>query len=599
MFDAVNRDVETDLQAAVDRERLAAHVDRFAGLRRYPGSDDQWEAAEYVADTLSGYGADVTVHTPEAYVSIPESGTVTVPETGWTADDAITTAFAADTPPGGVSGPLVALDSLADLEPVESSGNAHAGGTEDDDHAAGDRDGGTPVTDAIALVDGLPTPDAVVRLAAAGARGVVFVSPTPNHLHEMIVSPVWGTPSAEDYGRVPDVPVVEVRQAAAERLRSVAAAADHVTVETETTTELRELPCPVATVPGTGTDRFLLVGNHIDGWHEGVTDNATAMAASMELVRLFANDRPARGLVVGFWPGHSMGRYAGSAWYADHRYRHLRENGVGYLHLDLNGLDGADQIWYQDMAEVAAEHRAVLATGSLPLGDHGDDDLLGATDRPGRNSDQSFWGTGLSSMLSGARFSPDHPDAGPVGGGWWWHTTEDTRDKVDIEVLVEETELYAAIVSRFCNSPVVPRDFRETARELERELAAVEPDVTVEAVDFESAYDDLDRLHTNLDRVADALDAAGPGVDGDLEDLQVELGNLLIPALYVREPDHRQEPALDHDLLPGLQVATELPDRDGPERRALEITVQRELNRLCDRLRRANDAVERYLATPD
>jgi hypothetical protein len=30
-------------------------------------------------------------------------------------------------------------------------------------------------------------------------------------------------------------------------------------------------------------------------------------------------------------------------------------------------------------------------------------------------------------------------------GGWWWHTPEDTRDKVDLDILVEETALYVGL----------------------------------------------------------------------------------------------------------------------------------------------------------
>jgi Zn-dependent M28 family amino/carboxypeptidase len=182
----------------------------------------------------------------------------------------------------------------------------------------------------------------------------------------------------------------------------------------------------------------------------------------MELARVFAENPPKRGVVFGFWPGHSMGRYAGSTQYADQNWLDLRENGVAYLHIDLNGLDGADQLWFQHMAEVEDEHLDVLEAGPLALGTgSGDGDLINTSDRPGRNSDQSFWGAGLSSLLSGARFSATHEDSGPIGGGWWWHTPADTRDKVDVDLLVAEVQLYAALISRFTNSVVLPRDFRE------------------------------------------------------------------------------------------------------------------------------------------
>jgi hypothetical protein len=570
MFDAIDRRSEDDLHTLVDTERLERHVDRFADLRRYPGSEDQWTAAEYVANTLEGYGADVTLHTVEAYTSVPEEASVTVTSPRHeTIDEAITTAFSANTPPSGVSGPVVSVTSATD---------------------PGD------VADKIVLARGLPTPDKILALESAGARAVVFESPTPGHLHEMIVSPVWGTPSATEVDRLPDLPVAEIGQSDAEWLRTLVTGDDvEVSVETRTRTELTDLPCPVARIDGTESDRYFLVGNHIDAWHEGVTDNATAMVASMELARILAENPPKRGVVFGFWPGHSMGRYAGSSWYADEHWQDLRENGVAYLHIDLNGLEGADELWFQHMAEVEAEHLDALETGPLPLGTKGDTELLGASDRPGRNSDQSFWGTGLSSLLSGARFSAEHEDAGPVGGGWWWHTTADTRDKVDLDLLASEVRLYLTVVSRFCNSPVVPRDFRATCEDLRATLDRIDPDE--EAVDFEPVYRALDALEAALEDVTTAIEELDPDdpVDDDLEELQVRLGNQLIPALYMEVRDVEQEPALPHDLLPGLRIAERLPELTGRDRRAAEITVTRGVNRLVHRIETATGAVERYL----
>jgi hypothetical protein len=572
MFEAIDRTSETSLRDQVSAETLRNHTDEFAGLYRYPGTDDQWEAAEYIVDTLEEYGVDATMETLEAYTSVPESASVTVSTPKHREiDEAITTAFSASTPESGVSGEVVAVESLSDLGDVSGK---------------------------IVLTRALPTPAAVRQLDGTGVAGVIFESVTPGHLHEMIVSPIWGTPSVDDVDELPDLPVVEVTDEDGEWLRERAAGgAVEVTIHAQTTTELTELPCPVGRVRGTESDRAFVVGNHIDGWHEGVTDNGTAIAATMELARVFADDPPKRDVVFGFWPGHSMGRYAGSAWYADENWLDLRENGVAYLHIDLNGLQGADEIWFQHMAEVEDEHRDVLETASLPLGSKGgEEDLLGGSDRPGRSSDQSFWGAGLSSLLSGARFSADHEDAGPVGGGWWWHTPEDTRDKVDMDLLVEETQLYAAIVSRFCNSPVLPHDFRNTCSDIRNTLEQIE-EAAEGTVEFDPVYERLDALESNLEEVADYLDGVDPSasVDAAAEDLQVTLANQLIPALYMESPDYEHDPALPHELLPYLREATALPDRRGPERRFTETKVQRGVSKLAHRVERANETVESFL----
>jgi len=472
VIDTVDRTKEAELAEEIDRDALETHIDALADLRRYPGTEDQWEAAEYIVDELDTEGVDVELQTLEAYTSVPESAVVTVTSPVQEEfDDAITTAFSASTPPGGVSGELVAVDSIdystTDLPDVEGK---------------------------VVFTQGLPTPGAVRTIDDAGARAAVFQSPTEGELHEMIVSPIWGSPSLDDVDELPDLPVAEIHQADGEWLAERLAGDDvEVAVDAQARTEQRELPCPVARVPGTESDRYTVIGNHIDSWHEGVTDNASAVATSMELARVFNENPPKRGIVVGFWPGHSMGRYAGSARYADQNWLDLRENGIAYIHIDLNGLDGADHLMAQHMAEVGSEHLDVLESGPLPLeGTRDEGGLLSGGNRPGRSSDQSFWGAGLSSFLSGARFS-----AGPVGGGWWWHTPEDTRDKIDFDLMAEEARLYTAIVSRLSNSPVLPHDYRETAAEI-RSLTEQIDDSADGEVDFSPIYDRLDRLDDAL-----------------------------------------------------------------------------------------------------
>jgi hypothetical protein len=575
VINTVDRTTEKGLVDEIDRGALEAHIDALADLRRYPGTDDQCEAAEYIVDELAADGVDAELQTMEAYTSVPVSATVTVTTpVRKRIDDAITTAFSANTPPSGVSGELVAVDSVG--------------------HSTTDL---PDVAGKIVFTQGLPTPGAVRAIDQAGARAAVFQSPTTGQLHEMIASPIWGSPSVDDVDELPDLPVAEIHQADGEWVAGRLAGDDvEITVETEARTEQRELPCPVARIEGTESDRYTVIGNHIDSWHEGVTDNATAVATSMELARVFAENPPKRGVVVGFWPGHSMGRYAGSARYADHNWLDLRENGIAYIHLDLNGLNGADHLWAQHMAEIGDEHLDVLEDGPLPLGVAGDDGgLLGGGSRPGRNSDQSFWGAGLASLLSGARFSGDHDDAGPVGGGWWWHTPEDTRDKVDFDLMAEEARLYTAIVSRLSHSPVIPHDHRETATEIRTLTEQVDAEAQGE-IDFAPVYDRLDRLDAALEEFIEVANNVDPdGVATAVEDVQVRLGNLLIPALYMEAPAHEHDPALPHELLPYLRVAESLPNQTGPQAGFARTKAVRGVSKLAQRVEEAADAVEAFL----
>ncbi len=572
MIEQVDREADRRLRERVDIDALQQHVDAFDGTERVSGTDDEWEASEYVVETLREYGCEAELLEFEGYISVPEDGRVDVTApTRRTFDEAITTSFSASTPPSGVSSEVVRIGDVTE-ETVDAA----------------------DVEGKIAFTTGLPTPEPITLLEAAGAEAVIYQSSNPDHLHEMIVTPVWGTPGLDNEEAIPDLPVVEITRKAGDWLLDRCDEGPvEATVTTEVTTELATLPCPVGRIAGTESERYMVVGNHVDSWYEGITDNATAMAATLELARVFAQDPPARGVVFGFWPAHSTGRYAGSAWWADREWLDLRENGVAYYHLDLNGLRGADGLWRQEMAELADEHVDVLETaGDLPLLEGGEAGFLG-NDRPARNSDQSFWGAGLTSLLSGARLEPGG-DGGPVGGGWWWHTPEDTRDKVDFDVLAEETRIAVALTSRICNSPVLPHDYRATVSDVREQIEAIESETDRR---FEPIHTELDALGAALEEAYAVVEDIGgweSSTAAAAEDLQVALGNELIPALYMSRRDYDHEPALPHQPLPKLRRAAAV---DGTRRRErfATTTLTREVTRLRHRLRNATDAAERFV----
>jgi hypothetical protein len=228
----------------------------------------------------------------------------------------------------------------------------------------------------------------------------------------------------------------------------------------------------------------------------------------------------------------------------------------------------------------------------MPLLDTGEAGFLGA-DRPARNSDQSFWGAGLTSLLSGARLEPGG-EGGPIGGGWWWHTPADTRDKVDLDMLAEETRIAVTLASRICESPALPHDFRATVEDLREQVAEIEAETDRE---FDGVHEDLDALETTLEDaydVIDDVDDLGSESAAAAEDLQVTLGNELIPALYTSVRDYDQEPALPHEPLPELRRAASVEGRGRMERFA-ETTLDREVNRLRHRIRNAREAAEAFV----
>jgi hypothetical protein len=95
------------------------------------------------------------------------------------------------------------------------------------------------------------------RLASlAGAIGHVHISPD-EHLHEMCISPVWGSPSLETVDQLPAAVAVTISAEDGATLKSaVAAGAVMLTLHAEVDTGWRRTPILIAdkSGPGRGPD---------------------------------------------------------------------------------------------------------------------------------------------------------------------------------------------------------------------------------------------------------------------------------------------------------------------------------------------------------
>jgi hypothetical protein len=165
---------------------------------------------------------------------------------------------------------------------------------------------------------------------------------------------------------------------------------------------------------------------------------------------------------------------------------------------------------------------------------------------------------------------------------------------VDIGILVEETKLYTALAARICESPILPFDHTRSAKAVREVIGDIDSDhprltdLADRAATLEASVERANKLMD--DRAQDNM------VTRDAENLQITLANLLVPVLYKSRPDHHHDPALVQDQLPGLDIAEEM--ADGPKRDQLftETSFHRRANRIADRLRRATEAADNFVA---
>jgi hypothetical protein len=550
----------------VSASELDRHLRAVSAEVRLSGSPQEARAFDYIQDQLERFGYEVKRFESEALIGYPIRASLHVLGAHPFVLDANGYSLSPATGPDGVTGSVV--DVAAGMS---------------DDYANVD------VRGKIVLSDGLAMPGKTRAASLAGAIGQVHIN--DEHIHEMCISSVWGTPTPETAPLLPNVPAVGVTREDGARLKQhLADGPVSVRLVTEPYRAWTLIPTLTANLTGTEEDRFVLFSGHVDSWHLGVMDNGTANATQLEVARLLAERRNElrRGVRLAFWSGHSHGRYASSAWYADAHWHDLHERCICHVNVDSVGAKGATVLEEAPtMAETYSFGREVMQ------------EVTGTEleyRRISRSSDQSFWGHGIPTLF--ATLSEQARDdsetaaamaqllgAGTRGGGlgWWWHTTEDTRDKIDDDNLVRDAQVYAETVWQLCTLARLPFDFAATADELVQTLDRY----------HEAANGRLDLQRTR----ALALDLARELRDGALDNLNpiqansllIELGHLLIPINYTRSGPFEHDLALSTPPLPGLAESELLGrlDPDGDELRFLRTRLVRERNRIEHALRAA------------
>jgi len=550
---------ERALRDAVSQERLTRDNAEIAKGVRLSGSAAEAEAFAYLAAQCTAAGLTVRQHAIDAYVSIPGAASLVVTAPEARIIPCITHSFSHSTPSGGLTGTVV-----------------DAGDGEAADYARVDARGG------IALIDGLAGPPSAFAADRAGVAALICVN--AEGLHEMILSPVWGTPTPETAPFLPQVVAVSVRKEDGDELRRLLASGPvTVRLETHVTTGWTPIPALIADLTGTNAganeDRYVLLSGHVDSWHYGAMDNASANATMLEVARVLAAHRGElrRGLRLAFWSGHSHARYGASAWYADHAFADLHARCVCHVNAESTGGMGADDLTGSHMAETWPFAADVVR------------DVTGQEiryRRMSRNSDQSFTGIGVPSAFSGL--------SAQTGGGLgaWWHTPDDTLDKIDPARFVRDTQVYLTACWRLCTLPVLPFDYAGAANELRDRLATLH-DHAGERFDLAPLTDAVAQLHAAATHLQSAI--AAQSVDAERANAAlIAAGRALIPVNYTEAGPFAVDLALDAPPLPGLATVADLaalaPSSDTA--RFLVTRLVRERNRVLYALTTATQALE-------
>jgi Iap family predicted aminopeptidase len=517
----------SDAPLQPDRQILTGHIREFGKRVKLSGTAEELESFKYLERQIASYGYRTKLLLHDAYISLPGRAAV---EIGGNAVRCITHSMSVSTPGEGISAEViyVAEGAEADLEGIDVEGH-------------------------IILVDGIATEDVAALASARGAIGQIHVSPN-EHLYEMCVSPVWGSPSQHTRKQLPRTAICTIARDDGARLRQACRAgkAPVARLTTEVDTGWRKTPILVAELfPENRPDApFILFSGHHDTWHYGVMDNGGANATMLEAARLLAERREnwQRGLRICFWSGHSHGRYSGSAWYADEYWDELEQRCVAHVNVDSTGGAGADILTNSaviDELKAVAARAVETVTGQVHRGR-----------RHGRAADQSFWGVGIPSMFGSLSHQPPGPVKMLTALGWWWHTPHDTEEHIDPANLQRDTEIVLRVLGELLDARVLPLDYTAYAASLKDELSSLNGKLAGR-LDIDKLISVADELHRRADAINEAARKGTANADA-INDRLRQASRLLVPLNYTYGDRFHHDNALPHPAWPSLSGLREL-----------------------------------------
>jgi len=556
----------------VSEAKLMTFTKEIAKEIRLSGSDEEKRSFEYVEKTLSELGFQTQLYYRKALISLPIKSNLTVNGKHY---ESITHSMAVSTSNSGLVADLVYVGDENYKDGISYTGK-------------------------VVLIDGLATPGAVKKAENKGAIAAIFIN--AEYTHEMIVSTVWGNPTIESAANYPSIPVSSVTYKIGEELKLLFCESTiaEVKLETQVLKEWRDIPTLIADYTfNTDTKDFLLFSGHIDSWHYGVMDNGSANATMLEVARVVSENKPnfKHNLRLAFWSGHSHGRYAGSALYADENYEDLHDHCL--LHLNIDSVGGINSTVLSE-GNTMAETKNLIANSISLISN---EKFEGA--RFGRAGDQSFWGVGVPSALMGlSEQSPsDTPamrafsklfGAGKGGGfGWWWHTTEDTIDKIDPQLLKRDCKIYLSIVYDFCSSDIIPVQQSKSIEEISKILKGYESNF-----DFRNMLDvTFARIQTLLEKVMLIEQSITDKniiekYKDEINEWNKKMSRVLVPLNYVDKDVFDHDPAIGQQPLPNIGNVITQENLSKYDSNVIYTSLKRRINKLDFALRELNNISE-------
>ena len=267
---------------------------------------------------------------------------------------------------------------------------------------------------------------------------------------------VWGNPTEETIGNIPQVIGVGVTRNAGLALKQMSLEGKNIRAKIKAIAknEWGIVRQPFGILHGNGKSReFILVASHLDAWKPGVTCNATGDSTTLEFMKVLSkySEYLDRDIWFTYWNGHEIAEAAGSTWFVDTYWEELSKNCVAYVNVDSTGMGEATlyEIKASDeLYDYMEKHTREILDCDLRI--------TGL----GKIGDQSFMGIGVPATAQRMSYTKEYMEhAHGATLGWWNHTKEDGYDKYSPENIKKDIDTQMSMLIRLSREELLPYRF--------------------------------------------------------------------------------------------------------------------------------------------
>lgn len=539
----------------VSVDRMLETASGLAKWERLSGSAEEYEAFVWLEKQYREYGYETRLIRHDAYISLPVSCRLMVN------GEEIYAQTHSMVPSGHAEGELVFLQNIHEIRSTDCTGK-------------------------IVLTCGRAVFDPVEAAGEQGAAGIIFIQ--EGVIRECIPSSSWGSPAPKDWKYLPKILAASILDDSGNRLIQRLKAGEMLGAELSTVTDTswRKIPLLLADLKAPApTEQFVMFTGHVDSWYYGAIDNGTANAAQLEVARLAAlhRDEMHRNFRIVHYSGHSHGRYAGSAWYADNFWEDLHANCAVNINADSLGGKNAEDIVHSIIMPETKDLAVEIVRRQTGKNFEGV--------RCGRLGDQSFWNVGVSSAF--ASFSRQKKKLLPNGElgygcgnaelGSWWHTPADLPEYIDRDNLLRDGRIFAEYVMTFLTEPILPLDFNRTVE-----------DIRIRLEDWNrmagAEFDLLPSIEKAKKLGAVCQEFYKRSIPDETRNRTIlKLARILVPLNFASGDIYSNEPAGAIDALPSLSAIKDLvkPETTPGMKQSIKVELRRKVNYVNDSLNRA------------